>query len=136
MRGIENAYELWQEMGKVMTDHVTVVRVNKNLEETDQKLQELQKRYKNIDIGDVSKWANQSVVFTRQLWNMLQLARVITLGALRRNESRGAHYKPDFPNRDDGKWLKTTVAKYAPNAPEFSYEAVDTSLLKPRERKY
>jgi succinate dehydrogenase / fumarate reductase flavoprotein subunit len=136
MRGKENAYALWQEMGKVMTDNVTVVRYNKNLEETDKKLQELQKRYKNINIGDQSKWANQSLVFTRQLWNMLQIARVITLGALARNESRGAHYKPDFPERDDANWLKTTVAKYTPNGPELSYEAVDTSLVKPRERKY
>jgi succinate dehydrogenase / fumarate reductase, flavoprotein subunit len=136
MRGKENSYSLWQEMGKTMTDHVTVVRYNKNLEQADQKLQELQKRYKNIDIGDVSKWANQSLIFTRQLWHMLQIARVITIGALKRDESRGAHYKPDFPNRDDEKWLKTTVAKYTPNGPEFSYEQVDTSLLKPRERKY
>lgn len=136
MRGKENPYKLWEEMGVVMTDNVTVVRYNKNLEETDKKLQELQKRWNDINVGDVSKWANQSLVFSRQLWNMLQLARVITLGALARNESRGAHYKPDFPERNDEKWLKTTVAKYTPSGPELSYEAVDTSLLKPRERKY
>lgn len=136
MRGKENPYSLWEEMGKVMTDNVTVVRYNKNLEETDKKLQELQKRWQDINVGDVSRWANQSLVFSRQLWNMLQLARVITIGALRRNESRGAHYKPDFPNRDDANWLKSTIAKYTPNGPELSYEEVDTTLLKPRERKY
>ncbi len=136
MRGKENPYKLWEEMGKVMTDHVTVVRYNKNLEQTDQKLQEFQKRFQDININDVSKWANQTLVFTRQLWNMLQLARVITLGALARNESRGSHFKPDYPNRDDENWLKTTIAKYTPKGPELSYEAVDISLLKPRERKY
>jgi succinate dehydrogenase / fumarate reductase flavoprotein subunit len=67
---------------------------------------------------------------------MLELARVITLGALARNESRGAHYKPDFPARDDAHWLKTTLAKFTPAGPELSYEKVDTSLLVPRERKY
>ncbi|MBI3316664.1 MAG: succinate dehydrogenase flavoprotein subunit [Candidatus Omnitrophica bacterium] len=135
-KGKENAYYLWEEMGKVMTDNVTVVRHNKNLEATDKKLVELKDRAKEINVMDNSKWANQTLVFTRQLLNMLEIARVITLGALARNESRGAHYKPDFPNRDDANWLKTTVAKYTPKGPELSYEAVDTSLLKPRERKY
>ncbi len=136
LHGKENPYELWEEMGEVMTSNVTVVRYNKNLEEADKKLIELKERAKNINVADVSKWANQTVVFTRQLFNMLEIARCITLGALARNESRGAHYKPDFPNRDDANWLKTTVAKYTPKGPELSYEAVDTSLLKPRERKY
>jgi succinate dehydrogenase / fumarate reductase flavoprotein subunit len=72
----------------------------------------------------------------RQLRNMLDLARVITLGALNRNESRGAHYKPDFPNRDDEKFLKTTIAEYSGEGPVFSYEPVDISLLAPRKRDY
>ena len=67
---------------------------------------------------------------------MLELARVITLGALRRDESRGAHYKPDFPERDDANWLKTTKARWSSDGPEFSYDTVDTSLIKPRPRKY
>lgn len=134
--GKENPYQIWEEMGKVMTDNVTVVRYNKNLQEADEKLKSLIARTVDLNVSDGSKWANQTLVFTRQLLNMLELARVITLGALARNESRGAHYKPDFPNRDDANWLKTTVAKYTPNGPELSYEEVDTSLLKPRERKY
>jgi len=69
---------------------------------------------------------------------MLVLARVITLGALRRDESRGAHYKPDFPDRDDERFLKTTRARYAgPSAaPDFSYEDVDIQYIKPRPRRY
>jgi hypothetical protein len=67
---------------------------------------------------------------------MLQVARVITLGALNRNESRGAHYKPDFPERNDEEWLKTTVAEYAEEAPVLSYEPVDVSLVEPRKRDY
>jgi hypothetical protein len=67
---------------------------------------------------------------------MMQLARVITLGALNRNESRGAHYKPDFPKRDDENFLKTTIAEFSGEGPVFSYEAVDTSLIKPRIRDY
>jgi len=95
-------------------------------------------RWKNININDTSKWSNSGASFTRQLWNMLQLARVITLGAYNRNESRGAHYKPEFPERNDEEWLKTTKAKFNPdkNGPDFEYEEVDTSLIKPRKRDY
>ena len=67
---------------------------------------------------------------------MLQLARVITLGALKRNESRGAHYKPEFPERNDADFLKTTIAAFTSEGPEFSYEPVDISLIAPRARKY
>lgn len=134
--GGENQYKLHEEMGKVMTDNVTVVRYNDRLQATDDKLRELQERFQKISINDSNLWATQAVPHARQLWNMLQLARVITLGALNRNESRGAHYKPDFPQRDDANWLKTTIAEYAEEAPVFSYEPVDISLVEPRLRDY
>ncbi len=72
----------------------------------------------------------------RHLQNMLELGRVITLGALNRNESRGAHYKPEFPNRDDEQFLKTTIAEHSGEGPVLSYEPVDVSLIKPRKRDY
>ena len=133
--GSENQYKLHEEMGKIMTDNVTVVRYNDRLKATDEKLLELQDRFKKISINDSNLWATQAVPHARQLWNMMQLARVITLGALNRNESRGAHYKPEFPERND-EWLKTTVAEYSDEAPVLSYEAVDVSLVEPRKRDY
>lgn len=136
MNGNENPYKLHEELGKWMTDNVTVVRYNDRLLKTDEKLQELMERYKNINISDAAKWSNQVTVFTRQLGVMLDLARVITIGAYNRNESRGAHYKPDFPDRNDEEWLKTTKAKYTPDGPKFEYEDVDVSLIKPRLRNY
>jgi succinate dehydrogenase / fumarate reductase flavoprotein subunit len=134
--GSENQYKLHEEMGKVMTDNVTVVRYNDRLKATDEKLLELQDRFKHISINDSNLWATQAVPHARQLWNMLQLARVITLGALNRNESRGAHYKPDFPERDDENFMKSTIAEYSDEAPVFSYEPVDVSLVEPRKRDY
>ncbi|HHW37646.1 MAG TPA: succinate dehydrogenase flavoprotein subunit [Bacillales bacterium] len=136
--GSENAYVIHKELGEWMTDNVTVVRFNDKLLKTDEKIQELQERWDHININDSAKWNNQGVMFTRQLKNMLQLARVITLGAYNRNESRGAHYKPDFPDRNDEDWLKTTKAKFTgeKSAPEFSYEDVDVSYIKPRKRDY
>jgi succinate dehydrogenase / fumarate reductase flavoprotein subunit len=134
--GAENQYKLHEELGKVMTDNVTVVRYNDRLKATDDKLLELIDRFKHISINDSNLWATQAVPHARQLWNMMQLARVITLGALNRNESRGAHYKPDFPERNDEEWLKTTIAEYSEEAPVLSYEPVDISLIEPRKRDY
>src|SRR5215813_7402612 len=134
--GSENQYKLHEEMGKVMTDNVTVVRYNDRLKATDEKLLELEDRFHRISINDSNLWATQAVPHARQLWNMLQLARVITLGALNRNESRGAHYKPEFPERNDEEWLKTTIAEYSEEAPVLSYEPVDISLVEPRKRDY
>lgn len=136
MDGTENAYKIHKELGDWMTDNVTVVRYNDRLKKTDEKIQELMQRYRNININDTARWSNQGVAFTRQLWNMLELARVITLGALNRNESRGAHYKPEFPERNDDDWMKTTKAKYTPDGPVFEYEEIDVSLIKPRKRDY
>jgi succinate dehydrogenase / fumarate reductase flavoprotein subunit len=136
--GNENAYVLHKELGEWMTDNVTVVRHNDKLLKTDEKLQELIERFDKININDTAKWSNQGAAFTRQLKNMLQLSRVITLGAYNRNESRGAHYKPEFPERNDEEFLKTTMATHTGDrtAPEFNYDDVDVSLIKPRKRDY
>ncbi|HRI02637.1 MAG TPA: succinate dehydrogenase flavoprotein subunit [Pyrinomonadaceae bacterium] len=134
--GGENQYKLHEELGKVMTDNVTVVRYNDRLQATDDKIREIQDRFKNISINDSNLWATQAVPHARQLSNMLNLARVITLGALNRNESRGAHYKPDFPERDDENFMKTTIAEYSAEAPVLSYEPIDVSLVEPRKRDY
>jgi succinate dehydrogenase / fumarate reductase flavoprotein subunit len=136
--GTENPFRLWRELGETMTKNVTIIRYNKALGEADEKIVELLERYRNINLSDKSAWANTSFAFTRQLYNMLQLGRVVTQGAQLRDESRGAHYKPDFPERNDEQFLKTTKASFAPDAdePRFTYEAVDTQFIPPRPRRY
>jgi succinate dehydrogenase / fumarate reductase flavoprotein subunit len=136
--GTENPFKLWRELGTTMTEHVTVIRYNKGLKQADEKIVELLERYKKINLSDRSQWANTSFAFARQLKNMLELSRTIALGALLRDESRGAHYKPDFPDRNDEKFLKTTKASFtgAPEGPRFEYEEVDTQFIKPRPRSY
>jgi len=136
MDGPENAFAIWREFGEIMTANVTVVRHNARLKETDDKLLEFKERWGRIGLADKGKWANQEVLFVRQLWNMLELARPITVGALNRNESRGAHYKPDFPERDDQNWLKTTMAHWSSDGPRFTFEPVDVSLIPLRARRY
>src|SRR5271170_2094088 len=134
--GTENPFKLWRELGETMTKHATIIRYNSGLDECDAKIVELLDRYKNVNLSDKSQWANTSFAFTRQLYNMLQLGRVIVQGARLRDESRGAHYKPDFPDRNDEKFLKTTKASFKDEAPAFEFEDVDISLIKPRPRRY
>ena len=134
--GTENPITIWRELGDIMTEHVTVTRINKNLDKAHAQICALQERYKKINLSDRTKWSNQTLNFARELENMLVLARVVTLGALARNESRGAHYKPDYPERDDANWLKTTRAKWTNGDIQLSYEAVDTSMITPRPRRY
>ena len=136
--GGENPFKLWRELGETMTEHATVIRYNNALKQTDEKIVELLSRYQRVNLSDKSQWANTSFAFARQLYNMLQLSRTITLGAVLRDESRGAHYKPDFPDRNDEKFLKTTKASFTGNieGPRFEYEEVDTQYIKPRPRRY
>ena len=157
--GDENPYELHRELGEWMTRNTTVVRNNKDIRATLEKIDELDDRYHNVALSDKGRWTNQNLSFTRALGYMLIIARVIAQGALQRNECRGAHYKPEFEipapdaadpaglrkqaeqwckdlSRRNEQWLKTTVAKYTPEGPVISYEDVDTSLIPPRPRTY
>jgi len=134
--GDENPYALHRELGDWMTRYCTVVRKEANLRQTDAKIRELEERWTRIDLPDTGGWVNQSVVFTRQLQDMFGLARVIVQGAIARKESRGVHLRPDFPDRDDAKWLATTIAEWTPEGPRLSYEPVDVSLIPPRPRQY
>lgn len=138
MDGSVNPYELYQQMADVMTRNVTVVRYNDKLAETLQTLETLARDYERIGVDDKSTWNNTTTVFVRELKSMIDLAKVITAGALARDESRGSHYKPEFPERDDEAWLKTTLAAYDPalDGPRLSYEEVDLSLIEPRKRDY
>jgi succinate dehydrogenase / fumarate reductase flavoprotein subunit len=118
---------------------VTVERHNHELKKVDDTIQLMMERYKKCSVLDTGKQANQELMFTRQLWNMLLLARVITVGAILRDESRGSHFKPEFPKRDDEKFLKTTMASYDAgnnHGPKITYEPVDVSLVKPVLRDY
>lgn len=138
MDGPVNPYELYQRMATLMTENVTVVRYNDALAHTLDGLDEIAREYEQIGIHDNSTWNNTTTVFVRELGAMIELAKVITAGALARDESRGSHYKPEFPERDDEAWLKTTLAEYDAQTkrPRLAYEPVDVSLIEPRKRDY
>ena len=137
-QGGENPFKLWRELGATMTENATVIRYNANLKKADEKIVELLDRYGRVNLSDKSQWANTSFAFARQLYNMLELSRCVVQGALLRDESRGAHYKPDFPDRNDEKFLKTTKASFTgqPSGPKLELEDVDTQFITPRPRRY
>jgi succinate dehydrogenase / fumarate reductase flavoprotein subunit len=158
--GGENPYLIHQELGDVMTRAATVVRRNDQLEEAINLVNGLYARAKKCSLSDTGNWTNQNVVFTKALIDMFPLALSILQGALQRDESRGAHYKPAFSmgslskgtspeehrreaerwvdgwEENNRKWLKSTIAVWNGEAPELSYEEVDTSLIAPRPRLY
>jgi succinate dehydrogenase / fumarate reductase flavoprotein subunit len=147
----ENAYVLHQELGETMLRDCTIERDNGVLDKVIAKIGELEDRSKRVRVTDTSTRVNQGAQFVRHLENMLLLARVIAEGARNRDESRGAHYKPDFPKRDDARFQRTTFARHktvgsVEYVKTFDYtcagksvhvtDEVDVSLVKPRERKY
>lgn len=135
--GKENVHHLHRELADWMVKYVTVKRNNNDLARTLEKIEEVKGRYEDISLDDHGRFANQTYIFANQFRAMLDLASVITLGALRRDEMRGAHFKPEYPDRDDKNWLKTTIATYnaKTNQPDLRYEAVDTRHLDPADHK-
>ena len=163
MDGPENPYQLHEELAKMMLLNCTIERHNKTLDTVIAKVDEIEERSRKVGVTDTATGRmNQGAQFVRHLKNMVVLARVIAQGARNRDESRGAHFKPEFPQRDDANWLRTTLAFHQAEGVgngngsathstvkyvrEFDYamagkpihvtDAVDISLVKPRVRKY
>ena len=136
--GDENPYELWQEMGSNMTNNCTVVKYNDKLDGLLSDLRDYKERYKRVRLSDTGMWTNQNLSFARAVRDMIALAEAIAKASRMRDESRGAHYKPDFPERDDDNFLKSSVATYDAAADEANVEwgPVDISLIPPRKRTY
>ncbi len=176
MKGKENPYKLHAELSETMMSNVLIVRDNARLAATVEKIEEYDERWKDVECVDTSDWTNPVPSFVNQLYNMIQLSKVIAKGALLRDEFRGAHYKPEFEikqpsdfkpesfleytklkaegglkqdsfkpdhleymrlyGESNEKWLKSSIATFNGKGPDISYEAVDTSLIQPRPRKY
>lgn len=136
--GPENVHALHDELAEWMVNNVTVKRNNKDLQRTMEKIKELRERFKNISLDDKSQFANQTYIFATQFGPMLELALAMTKCAFLRDESRGAHFKPECPLRDDENWLKTSIATYDrfKKEPMVSYLPVDVRYLKPVLRDY
>ncbi len=136
MDGPENPFALHRELGEVMVKEVGIVRENAALGRALAKVMELRKRWSKVACVDSSGWYNHPKLFVNQLHNMLVTAEAIVRGAIERDESRGAHYKPAYPERDDERYMKTTIAEYDPGEIKLSFRPIDASLYKPVARHY
>ncbi len=133
-----NPYQIGREMGREMEGAATVVKFAGGLNPALEKIRELRERWSRVQLTDSGMWTNQNLSYTRALGDMLALAEVIVLGGVKREESRGSHYRTDFLKRDDARFLKTTVAEYEPEtcSANIFYREVDAPMVKPRERSY
>jgi succinate dehydrogenase / fumarate reductase, flavoprotein subunit len=136
--GAENVHKLHDELADCMIRYVSVKRDNPDLVQAIHTIKEIRKRYEHIGMTDRGRELNQTYVFAHQFKAMLEVALIIAKGALLRNEFRGSHFKPEFPERDDENWLKTTLAGYDPkkDEPVITYESIDTRHLDPIKRDY
>lgn len=137
-KGSENVFKLHEELSKVMISDVTVKRDNEGLSRALEKVLELEERFKQVALDDTSRFANPSFAFAFRFESMLALSAVMIEGARLRDEFRGAHFKPQFPKRDDAHWLKTTIATYQEGTlvPKIDYRPIDLRYFDPIERDY
>ncbi len=134
--GDEKVPAIRDEMRKIMNDKVWIFRTGEELKEALKEIRALKERFKNIRVEDKGGPFNMALVEALQLDFTLELAEVTVVSALARTESRGAHYRLDYPKRDDKNWLKHTLAYYTREGPRLEYIPVTITKWTPTERKY
>ncbi|MGF1548763.1 MAG: fumarate reductase flavoprotein subunit [Thiotrichales bacterium] len=130
-RGTERVAELRQRMESIMTEQVGLFRDGAPLAEAVEELTDLLARSTRIGVATVRHDANPELVQAYRLPRMLKVALTIALGALQRTESRGAHFRADYPARNDRDWLKRTLSVWHPGngQPTLEYEALDVATM-------
>ena len=134
--GKESAYALRKELQKTMDSQVGVFRTGADLEQALSKVRELKQRLPDARVKDRGRIYNTDLTTALEVENLIDLSEVVVAGALVRTESRGAHARRDFTERDDVNWLKHTLAHYTPAGPRLDYIPITITMWKPVERKY
>ncbi|MCL6621451.1 MAG: fumarate reductase flavoprotein subunit [Syntrophobacterales bacterium] len=136
--GSENVFELRKKMEETLLEHVGIFRTGEGLEQAVATLKELYQRSQDIRLRSSGLGPNPELFAALRLPGMLRLALCIAQGALLRTESRGSHYREDYPQRDDVNWLKRTLATWPAGAdmPAIDYEPVKITELPPGDRGY
>ncbi len=129
--GTEDASALKARMQAIMSDKVGIFRTGKELEEAVDELQKLLVKSRSIGLKSSAPGANPELVTAYRVQKMLKLALCVAYGAYTRTESRGAHFRSDYPNRNDAKWLSRTLATWKGDStlPTFNYEALDVGKM-------
>lgn len=127
---------LKEEIGQIMSEGVGISRKREGTERAKEKVKKIKERYRDVYIQDKNRVFNTELVSCLELGSIIELAEIIIESALAREESRGAHYRLDFPLRDDVRWLKHTLAYKGETAPRLDYADVRITKYPPAERKY
>lgn len=135
-KGSESSAAIRTELGETMDRYAGVFKTNTGLTAGLKAIRELKHRYENVTVEDKSHVFNLQLQWTLEVGFMLDLSEIIVMGALARTESRGAHYRNDFPARDDSNFMKHTIVRYRENGPEISYKPVVVTKWQPMERHY
>jgi succinate dehydrogenase / fumarate reductase flavoprotein subunit len=135
-RGSETVPMLRRELNNTMQEKVGIFRNEKDLMDALKTVKSLQERFRNVYVEDKVMEYNTNLFTYLELDNLLEVAEVVILGAIARKESRGAHYRTDYPKRDDVNWMKHTIAQKVNGEVVLSYIPVRTTKWKPEERKY
>lgn len=134
--GDEKVGVLRHELQDIMMHNVGVFRDADKLKVALNKVRELEERSKRIQLDDQGMHFNTDLSEAMELVNLLHFAELIVKGALQREESRGAQFRTDFPNRDDETWLKHTLAYKQDGQITFDFKPVVITKFQPQERKY
>jgi succinate dehydrogenase / fumarate reductase flavoprotein subunit len=135
-RGKERPADIRDALQDEMMDKASVFREAKSLTAMREKLRELHERYRQVRVQDQSAGYNTELLEVIELGCLLDLAEVLVESALARQESRGAHFREDFPKRDDPNWLKHTLVYKGEKGIELKYKPVTITKFEPKERKY
>jgi len=132
----ENVFKLLNKLKLLMSEKVGIFRKEKDLQEALEGIMELKEASKRAFIfGSCDRYCQELVVLT-EFDYMLDVAETIIVAALAREETRGSHYRRDFPVRDDNNWLKHTLLTWTEKGPEITYRPVKVDKYQPQERKY
>ncbi|MDX3071945.1 succinate dehydrogenase flavoprotein subunit [Streptomyces sp. NPDC088354] len=139
--GNERVATLRKELQETMDANVMVFRTEQTIKTAVEKIGELRARYRNVSIQDKGRRFNTDLLEAIELGNLLDLAEVMAVSALARKESRGGHYREDYPNRDDVNFMRHTMAyrEVGANGTEairLDYKPVVQTRYQPMERKY
>jgi succinate dehydrogenase / fumarate reductase, flavoprotein subunit len=134
--GTESPYDIRDRLHDVLDAKVQIFRSRSDLQSAVDEIRELQKRFKSIRSASNRSVFNYDRMWTLETAASLDISEVIALGALNREESRGSHFRTDFPKRDDQHWLTHTIARCTKAGPALSYSPVTVTSWQPEERKY
>ncbi len=128
--------EVRQQLQDAMSEHCGVFRTEEVMQEGFTKLDKSQELYQEVYLDDKGKLWNTEIIEALELRNLIVVAKLILGSAINRKESRGAHFREDYPQRNDEQFLKHTLSYYSPMGIDIAYRPVAMGMFEPQERKY